>query len=129
MIGASGVRAAWRARGLSLLMTLALALNLLGPVNGLPAKDGYVPICTGSEIVYIPLSALGLAPPSDDTPAPTSDPCPWFAQFHALAVAPLTDGYGAVVYRLAPFAPADIAAAGQQIPGSFQARAPPHHAA
>ncbi|GAB4373295.1 MAG: hypothetical protein Kow00114_35190 [Kiloniellaceae bacterium] len=118
-------RAGWRDTWLSLLLSLALALNLLGPVTGLPEKDGFVPICTGSKIIYIPLAAIGLEQPAPDTPDPVYESCPWFAQFHALEVAPVSAGHSPVVYKAVHRRPADVAAEGQHSAQAFQARAPP----
>lgn len=115
----------WR-KWFSLLLSLALALNLLGPAfGGLPQKDGYIPVCTGSEIVYIPFGATDPDLPSQETPEPVSERCPWFAQFHAVEISAIAADYDAVIYRLAPRLPADSATAAQQTPASFQARAPP----
>lgn len=117
--------AGWRAKGISLLLSLSLALSLVGPLSGLPEKEGYIPICTGGEIIYIPFGATGLDQPAEDVPAPISETCPWFAQLHAVEVAPVVAGHSAVVYRLDRGLPAHTVAAGQQTPKSFQARAPP----
>ncbi len=117
--------ARWRDKWLSVLLSLALAVNLLGPVTGLPEKDGFIPICTGSEIIYIPLAAIGLDQPAQDAPEPVSESCPWFAQFHAIEAAPAAAGHSAVVYRAFRLRPADIAAEAQQTGRAFQARAPP----
>jgi len=118
--------AGWRRRWLSLLLSQALTLHLLSPaVAGLPEKDGYVPICTGSEVVYLPLAALGLPAPADDVPEPLSELCPWCAPFHAIAFLPVTAMQTAVVYRVVHVRPADTTAEGQQTLPSFQARAPP----
>lgn len=121
----SRYRAGWRGSLLSLLLTVSLALNLLGPVNGLPQKDGFIPICTGSEIIYIPLGDADFSRQTEDLPEPTSERCPWFAQFHAVEAATAPVGHSAVVYKITGFLPADTTAEGQQTPASFQARAPP----
>jgi len=126
MNGSRRYRTAWRGKWLSLLLSLALALNLLGPATGgLPEKEGFVPICTGSEIIYIPLAAIGLDQPKEDVPAPVSERCPWFAQFHAVVAAPVAAGHSAVVYTAVRYRSADRVPSGQQTARSFQARAPP----
>lgn len=76
----------WSAVLLTAAVVLALALRLLGPGAGLPHKDGYAAICHGDEIVYIPLADLTGSPSGDGGKVPP-DPCPWFAQFHALPAA------------------------------------------
>ena len=130
MTGSSEHQAGWRRKWLSLLLSFALAVNLIGPsLAGLPQKDGYVPICTGGEIIYIPLGSVGPPEPSDDAPEPVSERCPWFAQFHATEVEPFAAGHGAVVYATLRFRPADRTVAGQPSSRSFQARAPPYSGA
>lgn len=109
------------------LVSLALLARLFGPAGSLPVREGYAAICTGSEIVYVPLKDLGLGgPPPDKSPAgPGSDPCPWFASFHAL------DPVGAFVpappFRLVTTAARgpDRLAAPPAFPAPFHARAPP----
>jgi len=130
MTEARRYRRGWRGKWLSLLLTLSLALNLLGPATvGLPQKEGFIPICTGSEVIYIPLSAIGLGQADEDTPDPVSEACPWFAQFHAVEVAPVTTTHVAVVYATVALRVADTALPGQHTPRSFQARAPPQRGA
>lgn len=120
-----GYQTGWRRKCSSLLLVLALLLNLLGPVSGLPQKEGFVPVCTGHEIVYIPLVDLGFDQPAEDRPAPISESCPWFAHFHAVEVVPVTIVYSVTVYKTVQFRPDDRSASGLQIPNTFQARAPP----
>jgi len=119
----------WRARSLSLLLALSLVLGLLGPVSGLPRKDGFIPICTGSEVIYIPLSEIGLDQPANDRPDPVSEHCPWAAQFLALEVVPVAADASAVVYRTVRFRFADSVPDTQPRLPSFQARAPPQRGA
>ncbi|WP_420403980.1 hypothetical protein [Nisaea sp.] len=88
---------------MSLLLVVSLLSHAFGPLDGLPRKDGFAAICTGDEIVYIPLSSLGLEPPRDEEPAPKSDQCPWFAQFHAMAADPAADGRDAAYFSRVRF--------------------------
>jgi hypothetical protein len=125
MIESSARLSNWRGKCLSLLLTLCLAVNLLAPVNGLPQREGFIPICTGNESVYIPLGATDLDLQTGEIPAPASERCPWFANFHATEIAQITAGYSAVVYRAAQILPLDTSTEGQHTPASFQARAPP----
>ncbi len=108
------------------LLGLSLVLRLVGPMAGLPAKDGYVAICAGTQIVYISLAEAGLDGPLDEkAPAPPSDPCPWFAQFHAIDVAAAPVLARAETYASLVRLPPDGAPAAGLLPASFRARAPP----
>lgn len=113
---------------MSLLLVLSLLLHAFGPLDGLPRKEGFAAICTGNGIVYIPLSSLGLAPPQDTEPAPKSDECPWFAQFHALEIDPATDGHDAAYFSPVHFIAAAAEFGGKVILNSSLARGPPRSA-
>tara|TARA_R110002167_G_scaffold98154_2_gene258620 strand:- start:299 stop:628 length:330 start_codon:yes stop_codon:yes gene_type:complete len=108
---------------------LSLLAQLLGPASGLPAKEGFVAICTGSEIIYIPISDLGRAAPADDRSTSISEACPWFAQFHAVEIEPVTTAYEVVAYEAGQPCPVVIEASAQHTHGTFQARAPPQSVA
>lgn len=74
---------------LVLALTLALFARLLGPSIGAADRVGYVAICSGSEIVYVPVTQNGDLAPNDeksDKPAPSSlhTPCNWLGQYAAL---------------------------------------------
>lgn len=110
---------------MSLLLTVSLLLHAFGPLEGLPRKEGVAAICTGSEIVYVPLSSLGLVPPQDQDQAPKSDPCPWFAQFHALAVEPVAGIGDAAFPSRVHFGAVAAQVAGNAFIKSSLARGPP----
>jgi len=129
MRGLHRYRNHWRVKSLSLILTFALALNILGPLTALPEKDGFVAICTGSEIVYIPIAELGVDLPNDEKPQPKSESCPWFSNFHAVESIPTATISVAVVHETVTFRPADQAIHEQQTPNLFQARAPPRSGA
>ncbi len=128
MIRSFEIRARCRASCLFVILSVSLALRMLGPVGALPAEDGYVAICTGSEIVYIPVAELDFdnGAPAKKTPASTkSELCPWFFQFHALET-PLADtGFVAAPMPIDRQPPTIAGPACQPIPKSFHARAPP----
>lgn len=91
-----------RAAFLIVLMAIGLSAGVIGPAISLPKKDGYIAICTGAEIVYIPAAELGFDFPgesvdetSGDTDSAQSERCPWFGQAEAIETAPpvlLPDG-------------------------------------
>lgn len=132
MIGSIGKQAKGRGIFMSLLAIFSLFLHVLGPIEGLPRKDGYAAICTGTEIVYVSLSSLGIEEGQDQGqdqgPAPKSEQCPWFAQFHALEIDPVSDRHDTIRYERVRFrAPAARPVASVSLTSSL-ARAPPHHA-
>lgn len=79
---------------LALALTLSLFLRLAAPAAGAADRDGYVAICTGSELVYLPADRDGLPladgrlPADQDTDkqqlAPLHLPCNWLGQYIAL---------------------------------------------
>ncbi len=104
--------------GLALALALALAVfaRLAGPSLGAADRTGYVAICSGGEIVYLPVTPNGDPAPAD----PPSDthgsvalhtPCVWLGQYAALLP----------VLQTAPL-PADLAIAPEP-----PRRAAPHH--
>jgi hypothetical protein len=111
----------------TVLLILALALRLVGPLPGAPARDGYVGICVGSEILYLPLADLDRGDTEGATEKSSTDsvPCPWFAQFHVLPAVALS----LVVLWIARSTAFPMAWGGAVLarpaPHSFQARAPP----
>ncbi|UYV37002.1 DUF2946 family protein [Rhodobacteraceae bacterium D3-12] len=122
----------WPAIGLLAVFSLALILRLLGPMGALPEKDGYVAICTGSEIVYIPLSELdgdldgNLDGDSSDEREAHSETCDWFFQFHALATVPASKPEPQALRPVVVLRPAvEHAVHAAALPRGFHARAPP----
>lgn len=82
-------RPGWQAAGLILLFGLLLSLRVVGPIGAAPTKDGYVAICAGGAIVYVPAAEIGLALSAEDEPESIEERCPWFGFGSALAgVAP-----------------------------------------
>ncbi|MFD1623878.1 hypothetical protein [Azospirillum griseum] len=79
---------------LSLVLALALFVRLAAPVFGAADRAGYVAICSGSEIVYVPVTATGepIADPDTAKPGkgdpqatpPLHSPCSWLGQYAAL---------------------------------------------
>lgn len=125
MTDLSGMKDRWLRGIATLAIVVALALRLFGPGGQLPVREGYVTICTGSEMLYIPLSELGLAPPDDTPAAPVSDHCPWFFQFHPLPVTPFVPGLRAGIFTVQPRPPLPPVAAAGRVAAAFQARGPP----
>lgn len=111
---------------LILLLGSALSFRAAGPVAGLPHAEGFVPICTGTEIIYVPVSELAGEEPGS-TEAPPSDPCPWFglgAFFEPAAFEIVGEpAPGAIAAPLR-----DNARPGGHVPKGFSARAPPQGA-
>ena len=109
---------------MGLALALVLLLRLLGPGLLAQAQPGYVLICTGTEMVAVPLGPDGATPAQDDTSRPTPMPCLWHAGF--LAVLPVLLMLLALLPRRAPARPAAWArppAQGARVP--FLARGPP----
>lgn len=124
MRGPSGHRGRWVPGLALLLLAAALSLRVLGP-GLLPApKDGYVALCAGGEIVYLPASELGLdfGGEGDDAPAP--QPCPWFGLAHAATVEPPDVSVAPSVAIEALPLPVWAVPAGRA-PASVRARGPP----
>ncbi|WP_042688590.1 hypothetical protein [Azospirillum sp. B506] len=83
--------------GLALALALALSLfvRIAAPAAGAADRDGYVAICTGGEIVYLPVDRDGV-PLQDSVPLTDTDgidkqqlsplhlPCSWLGQYVAL---------------------------------------------
>ena len=112
------------------LLALLLVYSFSSPASALPQKEGYIAICSGSEVLYIPLADVGLEEPSQDAQTPTTSPCPWFTQLHALdADAVVIVGHSVVVYDTLPLPADDAQPVAQQVPRAFQARGPPLRAA
>ncbi|WP_372398654.1 hypothetical protein ABMY26_18550 [Azospirillum sp. HJ39] len=119
---------------LALALTLSLLLRLAAPAAGAADRDGYVAICTGSELVYLPADPDGLPladgrlPADRDTDkqqfAPLHLPCNWLGQYVALLPA-----LQALVLPMGPTQPgqspkpADIHRPADLKP--FQSQAPP----
>ncbi|WP_042442618.1 hypothetical protein [Azospirillum sp. B510] len=77
--------------GLALALALGLSLfvRLAAPYAGAADRDGYVAICTGGEIVYLPVGQDGMPLPDGKAPeksdiAPLQLPCTWLGQYVAL---------------------------------------------
>ena len=74
---------------LALALALSLFVRIAAPTAGAADRDGYVAICTGSEIVYLPVDHDGVPiPDSGDTDkqrlSPLHLPCSWLGQYIAL---------------------------------------------
>ncbi|PWC85788.1 hypothetical protein TSH100_14515 [Azospirillum sp. TSH100] len=74
---------------LALALSLSLFVRLAAPYAGAADRDGYVAICTGGEIVYLPADHDGLPLPDGgqtDKPdlPPLHLPCSWLGQFLVL---------------------------------------------
>lgn len=74
---------------LALALALSLFLRVAAPSAGAADRDGYVAICTGSEIVYLPVDQDGVPlPPGGETDkqqlSPLHLPCSWLGQYIAL---------------------------------------------
>lgn len=114
-----------RRAAFSLLLILTLALRLVGPLPGPPAREGYVGLCVGTEILYVPLASLDEPGREGRKASPESVPCPWFGQFHVLLVAALPVAFSLIALTAA----FPIAWGGTTVlrpaPHPFQARAPP----
>ena len=125
-----GHRNDWWDRVFRVLLALLLVYSFSSPASALPQKEGYIAICSGSEILYIPLADVGLEAPSQDAQAPTSSPCPWFTQLHVLdADAVAVVGHSTIIYDALPLPTDDAHPVAQQTPRAFQARGPPLPAA
>lgn len=115
---------------LVLLLSLSLVLRLLGPWVTVPVKEGYALICTGGEIVQIPLSELGLAPldlgdRGDPEPERHAEPCIWFGQSVALPGALAALAIAPVVFTVFRPLTADRFGHGRKAFLPFHVRAPP----
>lgn len=79
---------------LSLALALTLFARLVAPVLGAADRAGYVAICSGNEIVYVPVAPNGEVLPDRGAPdsgksdpqatAPLHSPCAWLGQYAAL---------------------------------------------
>ncbi|MBK1841468.1 hypothetical protein JHL17_29120 [Azospirillum sp. YIM B02556] len=74
---------------LAIALSLSLFVRLAAPYAGVADRDGYVAICTGSELVYLPADKDGLPLPDGkgtDEPQlqPLHLPCSWLGQYVAL---------------------------------------------
>jgi len=85
MTGRQGMVRGWARGGATVLLALVLALRVAAlPVvmaGGAPGP-GMMAICTGAEIIYVPIGG-GPAEPAPDAP---HDPCPAFGIVAALAL-------------------------------------------
>ncbi|MDB6181460.1 hypothetical protein [Paracoccus fistulariae] len=112
-----------------LLIAFALLLRLFGPAGALPARDGYLAICTGTEIIYVEAASLGF--PTEKSPdSPDRDhqaeACLWFSGLYAVELAATTtpDAGQRLYVRQAARIRADQR--GDQRPApAFHARGPP----
>lgn len=80
----------WARGGFAVLLALVLALRVAAlpmvMAGGAPGP-GMMAICTGSEIIYIPIGGNSPADPGEGTP---HDPCPAFGITAALDLPDLT---------------------------------------
>jgi len=125
MTGRRGMGRGWARGGAAVLLALVLALRVAAlPVvmaGGAPGP-GMMAICTGAEIIYVPIGG-GPAEPAPDAP---HDPCPAFGIVAALAL-PETAGLPAPAGRHVTLAalPRHIAAPGARPETAHRPRAPP----
>lgn len=117
-----------RAVTLALLVLMAMAIGLRGfaPLAVAEHREGLVAICTGSEIVYVPLADLGLGEGDNEDPETVSDPCSWYGFGAAVFHDPGTAVLRPVSRPLTPSAPV-WCEPGLPAPAAFQSRAPPVH--
>lgn len=71
---------------LAIALTLSLFVRLAAPYAGAADRDGYVAICTGSELVYLPVDQDGVPLPDGKAPdqpdlSPLHLPCNWLGQY------------------------------------------------
>lgn len=85
-------RHSWQKVCLILLLGLVISLRAIGPLGTAPTQDGYVAICAGGTIVYVPAAEIGLVLPAEEAPETIEDRCPWFGFGTALAVVSQPDG-------------------------------------
>ena len=73
---------------LLLLLAFAVLARFVGPVIGMPPREGFIPLCSGIDIVYIAIDHGGDAAPTpaEDEKRPRGDhiPCPWLGPLLAL---------------------------------------------
>lgn len=74
---------------LAIALTLSLFVRLAAPYVGAANVDGYVAICTGSELVYLPVDQDGVPLPDGHAPdkpdlSPLHLPCNWLGQYVVL---------------------------------------------
>lgn len=74
---------------LAIALTLSLFVRLAAPYVGAADRDGYVAICTGSELVYLPVDQNGVPLPDGEAPdkpdlSPLHLPCNWLGHYIAL---------------------------------------------
>lgn len=79
-------RIGWQAVCLILLFGFLLSLRVIGPLGAVSAKDGYVAICAGGTMVYIPVDEIGLALSAEEDSETIEDRCPWFGFGSVLAI-------------------------------------------
>lgn len=108
------------------LVALGLCARAVGPTAWLETRAGYAAICTGEEIVWIPLSALGYDAPPAETEEGRLDKghCPVGGQIAAILPAPA----GPFPWAAPPTPPAPSPAAlapAAAAPRAFHARGPP----
>ncbi len=117
----------WRPE-LALLLAFAVFLRALAPTFALPERSGFAALCTGTDIVYLPSDADGIAHPDGgndgDDRAPQHMPCIWLG--HHLAIVPAVVAVALLAGRLPtptalPEHPVRLAGGG----GSYRSRAPP----
>jgi hypothetical protein len=93
----------WARGGIAVLLALVLALRVMAlpmVMAGNAPGPGMMAICTGSDIIYIPIGSDSPADPGEGTP---HDPCPAFGITAALDLPDL--GVPAPTGRLVALAP------------------------
>jgi hypothetical protein len=125
MTGRHGMVRGWARGGAAVLLALILALRVaalpLVMAGGAPGP-GMMAICTGAEIIYVPIGGG----PAEPAPDAAHDPCPAFGIVAALAL-PETAGFLAHAGRHVTLAalPRHAAAPDARPETAHRPRAPP----
>ncbi|QIE56893.1 hypothetical protein G5B40_16485 [Pikeienuella piscinae] len=110
----------------AVILALLLSFRAFAPAAIAAPAEGYVPICTGGEIVYVAVNELaGSAENAPTTKtAPADAPCPWFGLNHATLEA--LAGAPPPIALPAPPAPPHVAPTPLHVATTaFRPRAPP----
>lgn len=74
---------------LLLLLAFSVLARFIGPVIGVPPREGFIPLCSGTEIIYLSLGHGEDGPPAAPADADKRQPgdhvpCPWLGPLLAL---------------------------------------------
>lgn len=108
---------------IAVAVALLFSMRVIGAGVLAPHVDGFVPICSGGEIIYVAIDS-GNPAPAPDAPDHKSAPCSWVG----LGMAALSGGFDAVIAPELLDDPAPITKTdlhGRPVPAMFQPRAPP----